>query len=306
MVKYETIIQIIDTYIEKCSRNGPKNSSGLQTTSSDPQINDGGLTVQDRIKIGEDLAKRFNLEISIGWEKEIEIDEYSFVFWDDENSTVISLSGLIKHQDWVDFTNQGKGLYNLDEVMEYYVSMPPLMKDAVTRIQFIDNSNGCYITEGNNNIYLSSDLFTAKQEGDKHYNLQRALYHECGHAVDFKYSLEDTKRIGGISGSEDYDNMMNKNNKSFASEYSRNFYLNNITNPNKKNIEDFADTMSMVAFDGLNDKTNAQVISTDHIIEDISSFKKNHKNTYEFAKNILYGKVKLIKREGYEDKNKYY
>ena len=307
MVKYEYIIKTINIYIEKCSRKEPKNSSGFQPSSPlETHKNDGGLTVEDLRKIGEGVAEKFNLEISIRYDGKEDIDETNLALWDKENTTQIRLDGLIQHQDWVDFTNQGKGLYNLNEIMEYYKSMPRIMKKAVALIRFREGNNGSYCDESNR-VTLSSDLFHAKQVGNERYNPQRVLYHESGHALEFKYSLLPPSRGYHFSNLPEYNERMKRNNKIFASEYSEEFYRDNMGRYDC-NFEDFAETVSMVCFDRLEDKTNAQVIRLDTlgqkkmpIIEDHHSFKINHKETYEFVKDILNDRWELHARKKYDE-----
>lgn len=309
MVKYENIIQAIDTYIEKCSRNEPKNSSGLQNINPENTLNNGGLTVKDLQQIGEDISKRFNLEVNINMDGEKDIDETHFSLWDKENKTQINLGALIQHQDWVDFTNQGKSLYNIDEIIGYYTSMPNIMKKATPVIRFEDSYNGCYTSYEHNTITLASDLFIAKQKGHESYNVQNALYHECGHALEFKYSLLPPSEGYYISQLPEYKQRMESNNRTFASEYSKKFYMSNVGRYDC-NFEDFAETVRMVAFDKMEDKSNAQLIRVDTLggktipmIEDHSSFKTNHKDTYDFVKDILNDRWELHERKRYSDED---
>jgi len=286
MVKYKSLVTIIEDYINKCHRSSPKRSSGLISIKENrPQfkplnkLDSSFFLKEDELKeIGNVMAERYGLIVS-------KVDEDNFVLYDKENETLLNFSEHINYP-MVDFTNRDKADYNLDDLLFYYDSMPDIMKKSVDRIRFsLEEGGACYYTSDGfmSEVVMTNEAVTHDKES--YYNAQLVLYHECGHALD-DY-LNNNKNIGD---SNNYRMYMDENNEKFASEYSKTHYLENL---NKR--EDFAETVAMVCFDRMEDKSNAIMVQDSNVLpwkrEDFGTFQQNHKSTFKFVKDLLGGKV---------------
>ena len=290
MVKYETLIKIIDDYIIKCSRSSPKQSSGLISIKENPPTFDPEwkweISVEELKDIGEKMAERYGLRLT-------RVEEDLMIFYDEENSTAIRFKDYMHWDETIDFTNRGNERYNLDDILFYYDSLPDIMKKAVSEIRFPLDEGGAsycfskYEDTGHRNIVVMTNESILNEKGS-YYNAQTVLYHECGHALDNYLNHYDDNNIGD---SKEYRKCMEGNDEKFASEYGRNYFRDN-----NSASEDFAETVAMVCFDDLQDKSNAEEMVMDSSTpswrkENFEEFKKKHKSTFGFVKNILDGKI---------------
>lgn len=338
MVDKTEISRIFDEVIiknvqlsEKCGRKGTTSSSGLKVERGQApkyQLDDGGLTTKLLNQIADDMAERWGLEVSINSKGKREIGKSQFSLWDDKHKTLLRLNKLVKHQDWIDFTNNGNGAYDLDTVLEYYDSMPTRMKDATGGILFETFMGASYNTgyDGQydivNPVVISGIPFAFK-EYEKSTNLQTTMYHEAGHAcadvlpkdvidvlkkssvkkngydkskltTDAERQIYDdyfntTKYDYPVSNTKEYDDGMSKNKVMFASEYGENSFLR--FGGSRRREEDLAETLSIVAFKNINDKSNAKIKYSDGRIVGYDDFVKDHPGTVKFASDFLDGKI---------------
>lgn len=316
MVKYDNILKAIEVYLEKCHREGTLESSGILPGinhyffNQNHEKKENDLPTTRLENIAKLLCEKFGLEISLNRVGDMKINgnkhNPKFYLWDDENKTEIDLSAILSHDGWIDFSNSNHGIYNINDVLTYYDNMPSLMKYDVKNIKFSEFGGSSYCDQYGN-VTISSMVYgqgandpkiTDENGIAKAYNMQRVMYHECGHAVEFSVLRNHNFRI---SNTKDYNYAMNMNNSFFASNYSEDYFFK--TNSfygeyNNANVEDFAETMAMVAFDDIKDKHNSISIPSSFSgnvggLENYSSFKKNHQGTYDFCKAILNNEINL-------------
>lgn len=319
MVKYKTILGIIDDYVEKCGRSNAKESSGLQGKETKTKKGVVYLTIDDLNNIADEIYEKYGLQVSEDENGRPKLDNNTFTLWDNESKTELRLGKILNHQEWIDFNNTGKGAYNLDEVIEFYDVMPSLMKETINFINFDDVGGACYTYPWVRGITLTTDCYGEQGTNefyDKTMNIQRVIYHEGGHCVETAYRIIGKDRYGlkspmRISDTDKYFNAMHKNESRFASLYGRNYYVQTDRDDSPYS-EDFAETVSMVAFDKLKNKGNAQIFNEFSKVEgkkhsygfkifDHDEFKEEHKATYNFVKKILDGKMDLIKTDVGDD-----
>lgn len=337
MVKIKDIESIIDItlkeYKEKCSRSGTTATSGtIHGQGEMPKFDFEELSKKELDTIADTMAERWGLEVSIDKNGKREISKTKFSLWDDEHKTLIRLNKYIKkHPSWVDFTNNGKGQENLDDILRYYDEMPDPMKDATGGILFETNLGSPYNTVYDykydivNPIVLTGTIFTFKTHESS--SVQRNMYHEGGHAVSnvlpndvvdvlrksavgnntysgLKLSTDKERKLYNdyfkttkyhypISNSVQYDNAMKQNDKLFASQYGKNSFYK--FPPFRKREEDWAETLSMASFRNSKDKTHAKIMYPDGSIVDYDTFVRDHKATFKMATDFLDGKI------GYDD-----
>ena len=207
MVSKETIekeiTKLIRNWNTKCSSSGAKPSSGSIGRGEAPkyELYDGDLTNELLNTIADDMAKRWGLEVSVDEKGRREIAKNKFKLWDDKHKTIINLGKIIKHQDWIDFTNNDNGTYNLDEVLKYYDDLDDLAKDRMGGL-FFETTNGssfCRQYHGGydvaNSIHISTMVYhkydekgyqlptiSSHNREPSMYNLKEVLGHEAGHA----------------------------------------------------------------------------------------------------------------------------
>ena len=316
MVKYHYILKTIDNYLNKCHRTGPKASSGLLQRMPPPKQSTVKITDQELKDIAKSISKKYGLEVSVNGlgeeeayavnrqhvlDKKRTYTDVKFRFWDDESKTLIDLSDMVEHQEMMDFTNSGKAKYDLDDFFGYYTQIPPTLRESVGLIKFRPQDEGCncclhnmYINvlggksyEVDSGIHITSQAF-AQDKGNT-FNFQRILYHEVGHCFD-------KDKI--IASSEEYYNAMGKNDEKFASDYGRSYYFtgrdvfDDISDAHKVPLrEDVAETISMVCFENIDDKINANIFN--ERVEEHTEFKNNHKHTYDLVKDIIDGKIDM-------------
>ena len=208
MVEIKEIEKIINNsinnYRQKCSSSGTKPSSGVIYGKGEApkyELNDGGLTRELLNTIADDMAERWGLEVSVNSKGKREIAMNKFKLWDDRHKTIINLGKIIKHQDWIDFTNNDKGTYNLDEVLKYYNDLDDLAKDRMGGV-FFETTNGSSFNrqyhpgyDVANSIHISTIVYHEYNEKGQQlptisghnrepsmYSLKQVLGHEAGHA----------------------------------------------------------------------------------------------------------------------------
>ena len=286
MVKYITLLQVIKDYNIKCQRTGSKPTSGLISKKDSPQFqprnnfNSSFFLDEDELQeIGEMMAKRYGLVV-------LQIDEDNFILYDKKNETVLNFSEHINYPV-IDFTNRGQDAdYNLDDLLFYYDSLPTIMKKSVGRIRFSLEEGGasyCINQDGINEVVMTNE--STMHEKGSYYNAQMVLYHECGHALDNYLDLNHH-----IGDSKEYLKGMGENMERFASEYGKNYYSETWSGK-----EDFAETVAMVCFDRLKDKSNGLIVMDSGVLpwreEKFDEFKEKHKETWSFVNKLITGKI---------------
>ena len=199
MVKKEIIEEVINDIInftQKC-REGSKGSSGVIRSRGDApkfEYNDGNLENDELDEIADAMAERWGLEVSLDEKGNREISKVKFNLWDNEHNTLIRLGKIIKHQDWIDFTNNGNGNYDLDDVLRYYDELDELGKNRMGALLFETNGgssmnrayHGIYGIENtveiSNMVYGNKD--TRGTNVPSEYHLKQVLGHEVGHASE--------------------------------------------------------------------------------------------------------------------------
>lgn len=334
MVELKDIEEIIDItlndYALKCSRSGTTPTSGVIHGQGEmPKFDFEELGKKELDKIADKMCERWGLEVSIDKNGKREIGKTKFSLWDEEHKTLIRLNKFVKkNPSWIDFTNNGKGSENLDDVLRYYDEMPAPMKDAVGGILFETQMGNPYNKSYDaqydivNPIVMTGTGFVYKMLESS--NLQRDMYHEAGHAVgnvmpsevidvlrksavgkntfsENKLTTDAEREIYNkyftdrsydypMSNSYEYDTAMTENKELYASAYGKNSFYK--FSPYRKREEDWAETLSMASFRNIKDKTHAKIRYPDGTIVDFDTFVSDHQATYKLACDFLDGKIK--------------
>lgn len=319
----------------KCGRNGSRNSSGViygQGEAPRFQYNDGKLDTDELNEIADTMAKRWGLEVSIDEKGKREVSKTKFTLWDDKNKTIIRLNKIVKHQNWIDFTNNGKGSYNLDDVLRYYTEMSDISKQRCGGLIFETNGgasyNGLYDKKMDiiNPIVIRNSVYGMGRGTNvpSEFHMKQVMAHEFGHASERILTLGDAHVIrksavsntrfsslglnsaelrryellllnktlapgktSAISYSQEWIDAMAKNNVRFASAYSSSNHGYGIDG----NSEDFAETMSAVAYRNSNDKSNFRIMYSDGTTVDWDTFVRDHEATYNLCCDFVDGKI---------------
>lgn len=311
MVTYKNILNIVESYVEKCSRNGPTNTSGIITPKGEIPVfepKEYELTTDELETIANAMCNRYGLEISKA-DGKLEISKDKFILWDPTHKTELDFSNFIHWQNEIDFTNRGTTTdgklttyraYTLEEVLEAYNEMPNMMKDAMGGVLFKEYGSA-YNTYHNgrvdNPIILTHDCFNRKLRGGN-FDIQRVMYHEGAHAIERVYGEKYRNYI--FSNTSEYNKAMFKNmddgGKLFASKYGEETYVDRLHDGRyRRHSEDFAETMSMVALSRTNHNRNPKIDD----LYDMNDFKKDHKHTWKYCEDILDGKTDYKKLTTY-------
>ena len=190
--------RIINTNLKvKCSRNGTRDSSGpIHGQGEAPRFESTGepLSAKELNEIADAMAERWGLEVSIDSKGNREVSKTKFSLWDDNHKTLIRLNKMIKHQDWIDFTN-GNGMfsssYTLDDVLRYYNDLPELAKTRMGAVLFETTSGSSFNrmyhgTYGIANTIEISDMCYGNNGTNvpSQYHLKQVMGHEAGHAME--------------------------------------------------------------------------------------------------------------------------
>ena len=347
MVKKEDIEFSIDKavsdYIWKCGRDGAKPTSGViygQGEAPKYELNDGGLDKKMLNQIADDMAERWGLEVSVDEKGNREISKTKFSLWDERHHTLIRLNKMIKHQDWIDFTNNGKANYNLDDVLRYYDELEPLAKTRMGALLFETNDGSSmnrlyHGTYGYaNTVEISSMVYDAYPGMGQSthgtnipgaYHMKRVMGHEAGHAMErvltkeqvdvlekshvkgsknkFRKSQlttdrerelydsmiyhESVGRANDISGSKEWSDAQEQNRVKMSSQYANSYHYQS-----DRDTEDFAETMSAVAYRNSGDKSTFRIRYPDGREVGYDEFVSDHKATFQLACDYADGKIK--------------
>lgn len=312
----------------KCGRSGTTASSGVvygQGEAPRYELNDGKLDKELLNQIADDMAERWGLEVSIDEKGKREVSKTKFSLWDDKHQTVILLNRMVKYQDLIDFTNNGNGKYNLDDVLRYYTELDDIVKDKTGGVIFQNTNGASYNTiyDGMyhifNPIVISNMVYSSVPE----YNMKQVMGHEGGHASERTLTQEqrdvlvkasvgrnkyrksnlttDAERqiydgmifgteggVGNVSHTQTYSDAMENNNVKYASGYSaRRHYANS------RLEEDFAETMSAVSYRNLKDKSGFQITYSTGETVGYDKFVEDHKATFKVCCDFADGKLNL-------------
>ena len=320
----------------KCSESGTTSISGWHGEGEKPVFdNTVDLDSKLLNQIADEMCERWGLEVSIDKNGKREIAKNKFSLWDDEHGTLIKLGAYLKRSDFIDFTNNGGATYDLDDVLMFYDRMPNTMKDATGGIIFENRDGACYNTLWDKKTDIINPIFIRrfpfyKGSQNTEYNLQQVLYHEGGHALEgrltakeinilrktsvgnntfniFKCSNEEERKIfNGIlrthtsgykfSNSVEYDTAMQQNTLRFASSYGRRVFLGTSSSDGGRRREDWADTVSVLAFKDLprEMKDKVKVSLTDGRTVGYDDFVKDHQATSQFVSDVIDGKITSV------------
>lgn len=335
MVNKEQINNILSNVINsspninvKCGRIGTRESSGFSPNPDDmPQFNGyhKKLKEEELNTIADTMSKRWGLEVSIDENGNREIGKSTFNLWDDNHKTVINLGILINHQEWIDFTNTGRGAYNLDEVLSFYNELDDKAKDNIPLVLFTGAKGGSFTQVYNgkedvfNSIKISQKAYWSPRDSD--WGLKKVLGHEAGHASEAHFTQEQKNVLkkawdGGvsynpnkltpqervifddfiknqheyrnqISNSQEYIEAMGQNIVRYASDYSE------FKCPLQfSNFEDFAEVMSAVSFRNSRYKKDFHITYGDGRVVDWDTFVHDHEATYKICCDYVDGKLK--------------
>lgn len=319
-MKYEFIVKVIESYVEKC-RDGATTTSGLQTPP--PKFEQiGERPTKDEVeKMARTTAERYGLEISIDEKGKEEIGKAKFSLWDDKHKTVIRLDKMLKTGNGlIDWTNTGQGVYDLDDIFQAYDQLPDIYKDSCEGVEFTNNKGGCYQQSyhpdlGFNSVRMSSLIFYSPER----HNINRIFGHEMGHSVDFNYSDEE-KRVLKKAFSKNTNGTTHYGNAYKLTEDERRIferarrkvrngqYSSNLVGKDKdkgymsqyvkgvpyslKYTESFAEMMSAVPFRDRADKSNFHIMSADGKTIDWDTFVNSHPESYQYCCDVVDGKIK--------------
>ena len=335
MVKKEIISEVIYNICEsknftiKCSEEGTKGSSGVihgQGEMPRFEYNDGNLEKKDLEEIADKMAERWGLEVSIDAKGKREIGKTKFSLWDPEHQTLLRLNKIVKHQNWIDFTNNGKGDYNLDDVLRYYDELDDIAKDHMGGVFFETNNGASY-----NNLYSKqydtinpifiTNMVYGKSSLNSEYNMKQVMAHEAGHASERDITREEANVLrktasgknkynrylcttdrerelydgllrgsrgdaNSISSSKEYDDARKQNKVRDASRYSSGY------TGSTKLTEDFAETMSAVSYRNVTDKSGFKITYKDGTTVGYDRFVSDHQATFKICCDYADGKIK--------------
>ena len=328
----KTITDIINNNLNidtKCSNSGTKESSGKLSPPPKFTPSKEKFSNKELNEIADAMAERYGLEVSINSKGKREIGQAKFSLWDDKNKTEIKLGKIVKHQEWIDFGNNGKGVYNLDEVLGYYDELSPIQKSKPSVFVFETKKGACY-NQGYekgldqfNTIHITNQVYHNRHS---RFNLKQAIGHETAHASERTFSdelkavlrkastgnntysraglsrREDTLIMDYIKGNRKGRTTGNPTNISSSVEY------DNARNQNKmrhassysasygaygrQSSEDFAETMSAVSYRNSDDKSDFSIKYLDGRIVGWDEFVSDHQATYDLCCDWVDGKIK--------------
>ncbi len=329
------ITHITEQYNYKC-RDGTRGSGGViygQGEKPVYELNDSGLTDDLDLlnRIADDMAKRWGLEVSVDENGKREISKSKFSLWDDQHKTLIRLNKILKHQDWIDFTNNGKGNYDLDDVLRYYTEMDDFGKTRASALIFETNRgasmnrlyNGTYGLE--NTVEISAMCYGRNRGTDvpSEFHLKQVMAHEFGHASERVLTRGDVevlrkscvgknkftganlnsaehKRFKELLG---FGSFRGKANAiSYSKEYEEAMRSNNVVfassySKKKHNYgitgkcEDFAEVMSAVSYRNTNDKSNFRIEYPGGKVVGYDEFVRDHQGTFNLVCDYVDGKI---------------
>ena len=323
----------IDEWIIKCGRSGTKPTSGPQHGQGEMPKFEAveKLTKKELDEIADKMCERWGLEVSINNKGKREIGATKFSLWDEKNKTLIKLDKLVKkNPSWLDFTNNDRGKYNLDDVLRYYDEMPDRMKEATGGILFETTGGADYNTSYDgrydvvNPVVISGTHFNPMYLIDESTNLQRCMYHEGGHSSSGilpKEVIDVLRKTSVGKNSYNRAKLTNDNERKIYDEYFKkdnryNFRISNSKeydnsmeqdksrfasrygrkgfmsySGNRKREENWAETLSMASFRNLPDKKNAVIQDVNGNTIDLDTFISEHESSYKLACDFLDGKL---------------
>ena len=217
----------------------------------------------NHLKSNEDVAEYFGFYY---W-----IENGNYVFYDDKNFTKIVVDKFFifgegsKH---IDFTNSGNGKYDIKEILKFYDEAPLTLKLSVNNISFLrkgkkDITLGSSYIDGSIKIFERSILKNRNLRG----NVAQTMYHEMGHCLEYKlvkeeiikpperYSMDEIwKAYHSLSEHKDFEDACNNDKNYHSSRYSKNKGLKS---------ENFAEAISIAAFENISDKSMAVLTDMD-------------------------------------------
>lgn len=333
MVTVEYIYKALTDAIIKCGRSNPRDSSGVIYGQGEAPQYDSNTPVPDNEllnQIADDLAERWGLEVSIDSKGKREIGQTRFSLWDERHKTLINLNKIVKRQSWIDFTNNGKGVYNIDEVFSYYNDLPDMAKERMGALFFETNKGSSFnrMYDGKygyaNTVNISSMVY---KDANGTSGLRRVLGHEAGHVLDRTLTKDDVRVLEKcIVGRNKFDINKCENDAerrianslvsrdglatrgqassiSFSEEYTSAKRDNKVFSASSysatanvkgmnRNCEDFAETMSAVMFRNLKDKSGFRIRYSNGKVVDWDTFVSDHRATYKICCDYVDGKIK--------------
>ena len=160
-----------------------------------------------------------------------------------------------------------------------------ILKKSISGISFeTENGNAPYCVPSIELDGHGGDIHITRQalreEKGEYFNLQQVLYHEAGHAFDAYLKYHDS-----VGDTTEYKNCKVEDTERFSSLYGYQHFTKTGSLE-----EDFAETVSVVAFDNLEDKSNVKVSMThwgDE--EDYDEFQQKHESSCSFVRGLLDG-----------------
>lgn len=224
----------------------------------------------DEIKTPEDIAEYFDFQYQM-------VDGVHY-FWDSKNQTHIVIDNYFVEgfgaKYLMDSSNSGKCKYDMKEIIKIYDEANTILKKATNEILFTEidsnvrvGSSSPWLIDGvTKRIKIYQNAFFLK-EGQRG-NVAQTMYHEMGHCLDYslvdekyhhiflhpeKYNKKEKnemvkKYAHGISNEELFIESCEEDDDFYASKYAK----------DKESIsENWADTISMIPFLTLEDKSLA-------------------------------------------------
>ena len=276
------------------------------------------------------MAERWGLEVSIDEKGKREIGQKKFSLWDGEHNTIINLNKMVKLQDFIDFTNNGKAHYDLDDVFRYYNELDEVVKDRTGGVIFSNTQGASYNTiydsvyDIGNPIVISNMVFRFDRGTNtpSQYHMKQVMAHEGGHAGErissqltqeemnvlrkasagrhkFRRSQLDTPEENDIYTKLIFGGMNISHSRAYdnAMELNKVKYASDYSaTRNTYNLvheEDFAEIMSAVAYRNTNDKSNFRITYRDGRTVGYDEFVADHEATFKMCCDFADGKLSL-------------
>ncbi len=307
MVRYFTILRVMGDYLEKCGRSDSTSSSGLINETPVFEYTGEKLTTEELRNIANVEAERWGLEVSVNEKGNLKVNQNKFCFWDAEHETeIVFNSYYIKNQNRVDFTNNGKGAYDLDEILSYYNDMPSLMKDATGGIVFKGTQGSALSkiydpqSKIKNPIIITQSFFGLTKEKAREHpdsfrnlratdkNIQVVMYHEGGHSLDNSEMMKDTKYVELLAKGFDKHNSWRPNQllTEEEREYVRRRHGYEVHNRNT-----FSDTVEYDYFM----KQNIETFASPYGKKSFTPSRKRYKRSEDFAETMAMASFRNLK-----------
>lgn len=263
---------------------------------SEPKI-EKNIKTSHESNLWENLADKHGFELTHATNAHVK-------FYDKKNDTTIEFN-IGKNKDWIDYTNSGKKVRNMEDFLESYNNAPPNYKKACPTIKIVGSapySGVCILGPDIFHIEIARSGYQELKLERGSGNLQHTMLHEMSHAYDMRYAPSKTHaRMGDNWWFSKQKNGKYKkatttdkrNRKKTGGQLWVSEYVQNRTSNPKKMTEDWADLGGVVAFRDIPDKSMAYLleINDDGELVKVSydELKRKYPNRWQVLEEAIFG-----------------